>query len=54
MIPFSLVAVAAIDAFPWKMGSNSLSTSFGLRGVLVLISIGLMICSGWYLVARTS
>jgi len=44
MIPFTLAAVAALSAFPWKMRSNSLTTSFGWRGVLVLISIGVMIC----------
>jgi hypothetical protein len=54
MIPFTLVAAAAINAFTWKMRSNSLPTSFDWRGEMALIFIGLMICSGWFLVGRTS
>ncbi len=54
MILFTLVVVAAINAFGWKMRSNSLPTSFDGEGELVLMSLGLIICSGWFLIGRTS
>ncbi len=53
MILFTVVMVADIYAFGYKMRSDFLPNAFDWRGKLVLIWIGLIICAGWFLVVHT-
>jgi len=52
MIFFTFVMVADIYAFGFKVKRNYLPAAFDLRGKLVLISIGLISCYGWFLAGR--
>jgi hypothetical protein len=55
LILFTAVMVGDIYAFGDKFRSKlQLSTAFDWRGKLVLISIGLIISFGWFLVGRSS
>ena len=53
MILFTVITVADIYAFGYKMRNNFFVKVFEWRGKLVLISIGLLICCGWFLVQHT-
>jgi len=52
MILFTAIMAADIYAFGYKMRKALLPEAFDWRGKLVLISLGLLICIGWYLVGR--
>ena len=52
MILFTVIMVADIYAFGYKMSHDFSLKVFGRIGKLVLISIGLLICAGWCLVAH--
>ncbi len=52
MIMFTAVMVADIYAFGYKTRHSFTIDVFDWRGKLVLISIGLLICCGWFLVAH--
>ena len=51
MILFTIIMVADIYAFGHLVKKNLNSNAFTLIGKLVLLSIGLLISSGWFLVA---
>jgi len=51
MILFTLIMVADTYAFGYLVRKNLNPNAFTLIGKLVLLSIGLLICSGWFLVA---
>jgi len=53
MIVFTVIMVGDIYAFGDKMRKAFLPKAFDWRGRLVLVSIGLLICCGWFLVAHT-
>jgi len=53
MILFTVIMIADIYAFGHKMSHDFSLKVFGRIGKLVLISIGLLICCGWFLVAHT-
>ena len=50
MILFTIVMTADIFMFGEKMRITYISGVFGWQGKLVLILIGLLICTGWFLV----
>ena len=50
MILFTMIMVADICAFGQKMRKDFALAVFTRIGKLVLISIGLLICCGWFLV----
>jgi len=52
MILFTIIMVADIYAFGDKMRKDFSLKVFASIGKLVLISIGLLICGGWFLVAH--
>jgi hypothetical protein len=52
MILFTAIMAADIYAFGYKMRKTYLREAFDWRGKLVLISLALLICIGWYLVGR--
>jgi len=53
MILFTAFMVADIYAFGYKMRKNFALKVFATIGKVVLISIGLLICCGWFLVVHT-
>jgi len=53
MILFTVLMVADIYAFGYKMREYFALKVFAGIGQLVLISIGLLICCGWFLVVHT-
>jgi len=52
MILFTVIMAADIYAFGYKTSHAFGIHVFDWRGKLVLISIGLLICCGWFLVAH--
>ena len=48
MILFTIVMTADIFMFGEKMRKNYLDDAFGWQGKAVLISIGLLLCAGWF------
>jgi hypothetical protein len=52
MILFSIVMLADIFTFGEKMRTTYLPDAFGWQGKAVLLMIGLLLCTGWFLVAR--
>lgn len=52
MILFTVIMVADICAFGYRTRHAFAIDVFDWRGKLVLISIGLLICCGWFLVGR--
>jgi hypothetical protein len=51
MILFTIIMVADIYSFGYLVRKNLNPNAFTAIGKLVLLSIGLLICSGWFLVA---
>jgi hypothetical protein len=51
MILFTIVMVADIYAFGWKMKEVYKLDVFGRPGKTVLVLLGMLICAGWFLVA---
>ena len=52
LILFTIVMTLDIYMFGYKMRKKYLPDDFGWQGKLVLILIGVIICTGWSLVAR--
>lgn len=52
MILFTIVMVVDIFMFGEKMRTKYLPDDFGWQGKAVLLLLGVLICSGWFLVAR--
>src|SRR5712672_2394940 len=52
MILFTVIMVADVYAFGYKMRHDFSLKGFGRIGKLVLISVGLLFCAGWCLVAH--
>lgn len=53
MILFTVIIVADIYTFGYKMRRDFALKVFGTIGKVVLISIGLLLCCGWFLVVHT-
>jgi len=51
MILFTVVMTVDIFMFGEKMRTTYLLDAFGWQGKTVLITIGILICAGWFLVA---